>query len=106
MVKPFLLYVRACALGGASPWSHSRCDAKETSTVLTLRAHSNAVQHSLADHKFGSINSMKVPPARMNDNQVRFCLYPEDLSRSSTASHNHRAFGNHFPFVSWCLVRL
>lgn len=44
---------------------------KETSTALTMRARSNAVQRSLTDHKFGSVNRMKVPQTRMSDNQVR-----------------------------------
>lgn len=40
-------------------------------SVMSMRAHSTAVQDSLKDYRFGSANDRQVPSHKLSDSQVR-----------------------------------
>lgn len=40
-------------------------------SVMSMRAHSTAVQDSLNDYRFGSANGQQIPAHRLSDSQAR-----------------------------------
>lgn len=46
-------------------------DFQAAPLVMSMRAHSTAVQDSLNDYRFGSANSQQIPGHRLSDSQVR-----------------------------------
>lgn len=49
----------------------SRVENQAAPLVMSMRAHSTAVQDSLNDYRFGSANSQQIPGHRLRDSQAR-----------------------------------
>jgi len=49
--------------------------------VMSMRAHSTAVQDSLKDYRFGSANDVQIPSHRLSDSQVEMDMKSVHNSR-------------------------